>query len=103
DFLLRLYRVRPRWETARGGAGRIEVEDFISLRDPDGKIPFPTTNSPTRQRLLTGADFDIESVQRASDGTFWIGEEFGPFILHVDRTGKVLAAPYEFPDGKSPQ
>src|SRR4051812_43076538 len=25
DFLLRLYRVRPGWETARGGAGKIEV------------------------------------------------------------------------------
>ena len=42
-------------------------------------------------------------MQRTPDGTFWIGEEFGPFILHVDRTGKVLAAPYELPDGKSPQ
>jgi glycerophosphoryl diester phosphodiesterase len=102
DFLLRLYRVRPQWETATGGAGTIEVGPFISLRDPDGLIPFPIVNGATPERLLTGADFDIESVQRGRDGTFWIGEEFGPFILHVDRTGRVLAAPYEFPDGKSP-
>ena len=102
DFLLRLYKVRPRWETARGGAGTIEVGAFISLRDPDRKLPFPIVNESTPERLLTGADFDIESVVRARDGSFWIGEEFGPFIVHVDATGKVLAAPYEFPDGKSP-
>ena len=102
DFLLRLYRVRPRWETARGGAGRIDVGEFISLRDPNRLVPFPIVNGSTPERLLTGADFDIESVQRGRDGSFWIGDEFGPFLLHVDRGGKVLAAPYEFPDGKSP-
>ena len=52
--------------------------------------------------MLTGDDFDIESVVRLEDGTFWIGEEFGPFLLHVDATGVLLAAPVPFPDGKSP-
>ena len=103
DFLLRLYLITPEWETADGGAGQIHVGDFISLRDPDGLVPFPIVNGATPERLLTGADFDIESVVRAADGSFWIGEEFGPFLLHVDETGKVLAAPFEFPDGKSPR
>ena len=40
---------------------------------------------------------------RGSDGTFWIGEEFGPFLLHVSANGRVLQAPIQFPDGKSPQ
>ena len=40
---------------------------------------------------------------RVKDGTFWIGEEFGPFLLHVDATGKLLAAPVPFPAAKSPQ
>ena len=40
---------------------------------------------------------------RAQDGSFWIGEEFGPFLLHVDATGKLLAAPVPFVGGKSPQ
>lgn len=102
DFLLRLYRVRPRWETARGGPGTIEVGQHISLRDPDHRIDFDIVNGATRNRLLTGADFDIESVVRAKDGTFWIGEEFGPFLLHVNRTGRLLQAPVPFPDGKSP-
>ncbi len=102
DFLLRLYRVRPKWETARGGPGRIEVGRHISLRDPDRHIDFDIVNGATRDRLLTGADFDIESVVRAKDGSFWIGEEFGPFLLHVSRTGRLLQAPVPFPDGKSP-
>jgi len=103
DFLLRLYRVTPKWETAKGGKGEIRVNGFISLRDPDHRIDFPIVHGDTKRRLLTGADFDIESVVREKDGSFWIGEEFGPFLLHVDATGKLLAAPVPFPLGKSPQ
>jgi glycerophosphoryl diester phosphodiesterase len=102
DFLLRLYLITPRWETAEGGSGEIEVGRHISLRDPDRRIPFPVVNGATTERLLTGGDFDIESVVRAPDGSFWIGEEFGPFLLHVDATGRVLAPPVGLPDGKSP-
>jgi glycerophosphoryl diester phosphodiesterase len=102
DFLLRLYLITPRWETAEGGSGEIEVGRHISLRDPDRRIPFPIVNGATTERLLTGGDFDIESVVRAPDGSFWIGEEFGPFLLHVDATGRVLAPPVGLPDGKSP-
>ena len=103
DFLLRLYKVKPKWETAEGGRGAIVVKKFISLRDPDHKISFPIVNGSTKRRLLTGADFDIESVVRLADGTFWIGEEFGPFLLHVSASGKLLTAPVPFPGGKSPQ
>ena len=98
DFLLRIYRVTPDWETAVGGTGQIAVEEFISLRDPDGHLDFPIVNEATDERLLTGNDFDIESLVRAEDGTFWIGEEFGPFLLHVDATGKLLEAPVPLPD-----
>ncbi|MDM7829833.1 esterase-like activity of phytase family protein [Cellulomonas edaphi] len=103
DFLLRLYHVTPKWQTDRGGAGAIKVGTFISLRDPDHRIDFPIVHGDTRQRLLTGADFDVESVVRQKDGSFWIGEEFGPFLLHVDATGKLLSVPVPFPAGKSPQ
>ncbi|MCK6212242.1 esterase-like activity of phytase family protein [Georgenia sp. EYE_87] len=98
DFLLRVYRVTPDWETVDGGAGEIAVEEFISLSDPDGHIDFPIVNDGTQERLLTGNDFDIESLVRAEDGSFWIGEEFGPFLLHVDATGKLLEAPVPLPD-----
>lgn len=103
DFLLRLYLVRPHWKTARGGAGDITVLRHITLSDPRHKVGFPIVNESTRDRQLTGDDFDIESVQRSRDGSFWIGDEFGPFLLHVDSRGRVLSAPVPFPLGKSPQ
>jgi glycerophosphoryl diester phosphodiesterase len=103
DFQLRLYHVTPDWETADGGAGEIVVDEFVPLRDPDGVIGFPIVSEDTPERLLTGGDLDIESVQRAPDGTFWIGEEFGPFILHFDAEGALLEAPIAPPFGMSPQ
>jgi glycerophosphoryl diester phosphodiesterase len=33
----------------------------------------------------------------ASDRTFWVGEEFGPYLLHFDATGKLLEAPIPTP------
>ena len=39
-------------------------------------------------RYLTGADFDVESIQPVADG-FWVGEEFGPYILKFDLDGKL--------------
>ena len=45
-------------------------------------------------RILTGFDFDPESLEVGSDGSFWLGDEFGPFLLNFDRTGKLLAPPY---------
>jgi len=100
DFLLRLYRVRPDFKTADGGSGTIAVLGFAQLRDPDNRIPFALFRP---DRLLTGADFDLESVRLAKNGDLWFGEEFGPFILHTDGTGKVLEAPFSLPNVMSPQ
>ncbi|GHH80097.1 hypothetical protein GCM10017772_47430 [Promicromonospora soli] len=102
DFLLRSYLVRPQWDTGRKGAGEIDVLDFIEYNDRNDILDFDIVHEDTDERLLTGADFDIESLVRAADGTFWVGEEFGPFLLHFDADGTLLEAPYEFPDGKSP-
>ena len=103
DFLLRLYLVKPQWKTSKGGPGTIKVLRHITLSDPKHKIGFPIVNETTKDRLLTGDDLDIESVQRAKDGSFWIGDEFGPFLVHVDSRGRVLSAPVQSPLGKSPQ
>ena len=93
DFNLRVYTIRPRFETAFGGRGTIEVQGFIELSDPDGHVPWAITNHFSEQRVLTGADFDVESLQRVPDGTLWFGDEFGPFLLHTDALGRVLEAP----------
>jgi hypothetical protein len=103
DFLLRLYHFVPRWKGSGGGAGQLVVDKYISYRDPDHKVPFPIHNENTADRLLTGDDFDVESVQRGADGTLWVGDEFGPYLLHFDATGKLLDAPIAKPGIVAPQ
>ncbi|MGI8910320.1 MAG: esterase-like activity of phytase family protein [Rubrobacteraceae bacterium] len=103
DFLLRMYRIRPDFQTGRGESGKISVEEFIQLRDPEWQVPFQIFNEDTEQRLLTGADFDIESVRRDRSGDLWFGDEFGPFLLHADTTGRVLEAPFPLPGVQSPE
>jgi glycerophosphoryl diester phosphodiesterase len=99
DFHLRVYTLKPDFKTAQGGSGEIRIDGpFIELRDPDRLIPFAITNHFTDDRILTGADFDIESMQRAGDGSFWFGDEFGPFLLHADASGKLLDPPIPLPD-----
>ncbi|MBW4468446.1 MAG: esterase-like activity of phytase family protein [Pegethrix bostrychoides GSE-TBD4-15B] len=102
DFLLRIYRVDPHFRSnesggSESGDGSVSVGDFIQLADPDNKIPFEITNGDTLERLLTGADFDIESFVLAPDG-IWIGDEFGPYLLHFDTSGKLLEAPVATPN-----
>ncbi|MCL6435461.1 MAG: esterase-like activity of phytase family protein [Leptolyngbyaceae cyanobacterium HOT.MB2.61] len=110
DFLLRIYRVDPGFRREEGGDGSVNILDLIQFSDPDRKIPFSIVNENTSDRLLTGADFDIESFVLANDGTIWIGDEFGPYLLHFDAMGKLLDAPIATPnfyqlntlDGQSP-
>lgn len=53
-------------------------------------------------RLLTGYDFDVESIARAADGSLWVGEEFGPYILHFSASGTLLDEPVPHPFLQSP-
>ncbi|MBD2243466.1 esterase-like activity of phytase family protein [Nostoc sp. FACHB-888] len=98
DFLLRINRLDPNFKGTENGDGSVKVLDYIQLSDPDNKIPFQIVNEGTSNRLLTGADFDIESFVFDKDGTIWVGEEFGPYLLHFDATGKLLEAPVATPD-----
>ena len=106
DFLLRLYTIRPDLRTVQGGTGTIAVDyPFVPLRDPDRQVNFLLVNEHTADRLLTGADVDPESLVVAPDKPFWVGEEHGPFLLHFDATGRLLAPPIPVPDprpGKDP-
>ena len=98
DYLLRIYRLRPDFVNEVGGSGQVDVEGFVQLADPDDYIPFDIVNEATPERLLTGADFDVESFVIDGRGDIWVGEEFGPFVLHFDSTGTLLEPPIPTPD-----
>ncbi|WP_427159585.1 phytase [Aliinostoc sp. HNIBRCY26] len=98
DYLLRIHRLDPSFQGTENGDKSVNVLSFIQLSDPDQKIPFQIVNENTSDRLLTGADFDIESLTIAADGTLWVGDEFGPYLLHFDATGKLLDAPIPTPN-----
>jgi hypothetical protein len=107
DFLLRSYQVNTNLKTAGNPTGgSVEFLSFIQYRDPDRKINIPNftlVNENTAERNLTGADFDIESFVFDKDGTIWVGDEFGPYLLHFDATGKLLEAPIAVPNVRAPQ
>ncbi|MET9245787.1 esterase-like activity of phytase family protein [Nonomuraea sp. NPDC003709] len=95
DFLLRVHRIKPDFR-----AGTVNVLGGFNLSDPQGRVSWPLTRA---DRKLTGADFDVESIVRADDGTYWIGDEFGPFLLHFSARGTLLEAPIELPGVKAPE
>ena len=101
DFHLRVYTVRPNFATGSGGSANVTVERFVELTDPERRSGFPIQNENLLGRMLTGADFDIESIQRGRDGSLWIGDEFGPFVLHVAASGDLLDAPFPTPGVQS--
>jgi hypothetical protein len=96
----------------------VELGTFFTLADPHRRVPFPIVadgsshKSGSRSwkvdvavregRLLTGADFDPESFHRLSDGTFWFGDEIGPWLLHTDSSGTVLEPPVAIPGVMGP-
>ncbi len=95
DFLLRVHQVKPDFS-----ARTVRVLGGFNLSDPKGFVPFPLTRA---DRTLTGSDFDVESIVRDLDGTYWFGDEFGPFLLHADEQGRLLEAPIELPGVRAPE
>ncbi len=81
---------------AKGGFERLAT---IFLHDPDKKVPFRIVHEGTAKRYLTGSDFDTEGFQIIGD-KIWIGDEFGPFLIRTDLTGKVEAVFETMVDGK---
>ncbi len=83
DSMLMMHRLAFDWKN-----GKVNVLKTVFLSDPDMNAPFPIVTEASDTRYLTGADFDVESIQPVEDG-FWIGEEFGPYILKFDLDGKL--------------
>ena len=91
-------RARPK---PRQIAPTVTVLQRIALRDPDRLFPWPLTLSTDPDRPLTGADADLESLVVMEDGSFWIGDEHGPWLLHFSADGRLLKAPVELVPGGS--
>lgn len=133
DALLRLYTVSVDFRTRHGGGGTVRPADWrsglplnsfdarsrITLHDPDGRIGIPIQadlatfyGDPSKpevdaeiraQRLLTGADLDIESVRRDARGHLWFGDEFGPYLVETDGSGRVLRSVVPMPGVYAPE
>ncbi|MBD1917834.1 MULTISPECIES: glycerophosphodiester phosphodiesterase family protein [Cyanophyceae] len=100
DYLLRLYQADPSLAGSEGGDGTVDIQGFVQFRDPNNLIPFDIVNGETTERFLTGADFDVESFVVDGNGEIWVGDEFGPYLLHFDATGVLLDAPIATPNVK---
>ncbi|MBL7258175.1 esterase-like activity of phytase family protein [Paractinoplanes lichenicola] len=95
DFLLRVQKLAPVFKS-----NKVDVLGGITLTDPNAKVPWKLTRA---DRVLTGADFDPESIVKVADGSYWIGDEFGPYLLHFDRAGRLLDAPVALPGVIAPE
>ena len=95
DALLMLHKIRPDFRT-----GQVAVERTIFLSDPERRVPFRIAYEGTERRYLTGSDFDLESIQPVAGG-FWIGEEFGPYLIQVDGEGRVQRVVESRIDGRA--
>ncbi|WP_434733812.1 esterase-like activity of phytase family protein [Rhizobium sp. YTUHZ044] len=94
DSMLFLHQMKFDWT-----ANKAEVVKNLFLSDPNKIAPFPLVLEGTEKRYLTGADFDIESIQPDADG-FWLGDEFGPYLLKVDTEGRLTDVIPTMLDGK---
>lgn len=128
DSLLRAYTLKIDWEAhtvapADWLTGRVrasfDVKTRLQFNDADRKLGFPIQadyanyyNNPANPavdpvirsgRLLTGADLDLESIRRDRRGHYWLGDEFGPYLIKTDAKGKVLRAEIPLPGVYAPE
>ncbi len=96
-FAPAIFRVR----VDRAG-GEIRIDRTVYLRTKDGgplsglpnraEIDETPWNGPAQTRLPFDPNgLDSEALVRAPDGSFWLGEEYGPSLVHVAEDGRVLA------------
>ena len=103
----------------RSGRGNVRRRPRSTLSDPDRKLGYTlqakyanyynnaakplVDNTIRNRRLLPGADLDTESARRDKNGNFWFGDEFGPFLVKTNASGKVLSREVQLPGVQSPQ
>jgi len=88
--------------------GKAVLEKTIPLRDAQGHPYSGLVNSVANtgesiedlsgNKLTTDPNgYDSEGLAVARDGTFWVSDEYGPFITHFDRDGRAIQrlSPYD--------
>ena len=98
DYRLCIYLFDLRPRTEPGGDSRNALQAVIELSDPAKYFPWRLADENTPERLLTGIDADPESLVTMPDDSFWIGDEFGPWLMHFSADGELLEPPVELPD-----
>lgn len=93
--------------------GKAELVKRIKLRAADGT----TYNGQVDPQASTGetitdlagrvlptslSGYDSEGLVALKDGTFWVSDEYGPFITHFDRRGRAISRLSPF-DGSLPR
>jgi len=96
-----------------GADGRATLLRTIPLKAKDGS-PLNGLENPQADagETIVGMDgttlptsangLDSEGLVVAKDGTFWVSDEYGPFVVHFDRNGKELERLSPF-DGSLPR
>ena len=93
----------PQIGVFRKVGNQLVKESTILLKDAEGNVltglPNPAGVGGTGETAkdMSGQDLgldedglDPEGLVALADGTFWISDEYGPHIVHVDATGKTL-------------
>jgi Esterase-like activity of phytase/Bacterial Ig domain len=104
---------QPRINRYRLNDGTAAVEKTIGLTGPDGKplngLVDPRADTGETLVDINGAPLptsdhglDTEGLVALADGTFWISDEYGPFLVHFDAGGKELERLSPF-DGSLPR
>jgi hypothetical protein len=96
----------PRIGRFQSERGKLGLRETIILRAGDGTplsgLAQPPGPGSTNEEAVSlggvllgdgGYDrhgLDAEGLARAPDGSFWISDEYGPYLLHVDPTGREI-------------
>lgn len=106
DVLLSLYEVDIQFADASNKNRKVSVVRHVNFNDVNHHLGFsiqadnehyyglesnPKTDDLIRKnRLLTGADIDPESIAIDKNQHIWVGDEFGPFLIELDSNATVL-------------
>ncbi len=92
DVPLQWFHLQVEFSDNSETSGEVIYQDQTNISDPHHFLP----DVPSDGRL-SGANLDPESFVEMNDGTFWIGEEFGPSLVHVNPAGQIISSPIDIP------